>query len=327
MCIIAAKAKGVKMPDKATIENMWFNNPDGAGFMYMKDGKVRIEKGFMKLKDLEDALSRVNEKTNLDETSVVLHFRIATHGGVIPSNTHPFPVSSSMGILQKLRCTTSLGVAHNGIIDITPRKGVSDTMEYVATQLAPLYKGVPKFYLNKNLMEMVDNAIKSKLAILNGEGEIYTIGKFEEDNGILYSNTSYKPYSLYGKYWKNVWDEYDYLDELEEDNPSSYRYKEERLLRWFDFDEDVTCMDSKGRWIDSYEYDLAVDSDGHLYRYDYNVDGFVKIDGARAYDKFNRPIYANPDEEDYKLTTLEAVYEFEPYTIAFNKTKGGKGKK
>ena len=325
MCIIAAKAKGVKMPSTTTIENMWFNNPDGAGFMYVKDGKVCIEKGFMKLSDLESALERVNEKTNLEETSVVLHFRIATHGGVLPANTHPFPVSSSIGMLQKLRCTASLGVAHNGIIDITPRKGISDTMEYVATQLAPLYKGVPEFYLNPHLMEMVDNAITSKLAIMNGKGEIYTIGKFEEEDGILYSNTTYKTYYLYGKFWDNKWKDYYLEDEYGVDSPSYYRYKEDRLLRWFDFDEEVTCCDSKGNWIDNYEYDLAVDSDGHLYRYDYNIDGFVKIIGGRAYDKKGQTLYAVDDE--YKLTTLESIFEFEPdIAIARDKTKGGKTK-
>ena len=160
MCIIAAKPAGTKMPATTTIENMWYRNHDGAGFMYAHGGTVHIEKGFMKLDDFKKALERVQEKVNLNATSVVMHFRIATHGGVMPANTHPFPVTSSISMLQKLKCTTSLGVAHNGIISsVNPRKGISDTMEYIASQLAPLYKGVPTFYENPNLMEMVSNAI------------------------------------------------------------------------------------------------------------------------------------------------------------------------
>ena len=50
MCIIAIKEKGVAMPDLETLNNMWNNNPDGAGYMFPFDGKVHIRKGFMSLK-------------------------------------------------------------------------------------------------------------------------------------------------------------------------------------------------------------------------------------------------------------------------------------
>lgn len=323
MCIIAAKPKGVKMPNKSTIENMWYNNHDGAGFMYAKDGVVHIEKGFMKLTDFESALERVSKKVNLDDVSIVMHFRIATHGGVSPANTHPFPVSSSMGILQKLKSTATLGVAHNGIINITPRKGVSDTMEYVASQLAPLYKGVPKFYLNPHLMEMVDNAIQSKLALLNGDGELYTIGKFETDDGILYSNTSYKPYTFYGKYWKDIWADYPGPYETYDDLPAGYSHIGEKLLRWFDYDEEVTCLDGRNRLIDSFELDCAVDRDGNLYEYDYKIGGFVKIKGGRAFDRNGDPMYAVPD--DNYCTTIEDIYDYTP--ILLNKVKNKDKKK
>lgn len=320
MCVIAAKPSGVKMPSVSAIENMWYKNPDGAGFMYAFNGKVYIEKGFMKLNDFEDALERIQQKIDLKDIPVVMHFRIATHGGVIPANTHPFPVSSSMSMLQKLKCNTSLGVAHNGIIEITPRKGVSDTMEYVASQLAPLYKGVPEFYLNPHLMEMVDNAVQSKLAFLTKDGEIYTVGKFETEDDIMYSNSSYKPYEFKGSYWRDIWKDYD----IYEDVPSNYKYIGDRLLRWFDFDEDVTCVDSKGRLIDNYEYDLAVDSDGKLYRYDYNIDGFVEMKGGRAYTSGGKLMYAEAD--DNKFVTMEPIYDYLPTVCIPTNTLKGKKK-
>ena len=62
MCIIAIKQAGIKMPATTTIENMWHNNKDGAGFMYTKDGNVHIEKGLITLKDFKAALKRL-EKT------------------------------------------------------------------------------------------------------------------------------------------------------------------------------------------------------------------------------------------------------------------------
>ena len=315
MCIIAAKPRGVKMPSKTTIENMWFNNHDGAGFMYAHDGKVHIEKGFMKLSDFESALERVGKTINLDDVSVVMHFRIATHGGVSPANTHPFPVSTSIGLLQKLKCKAPLGVAHNGIINITPRKGISDTMEYIATQLAPLYKGVPHFYNNPHLMELVENGVQSKLAIMNGDGEIYTVGKFETDKDILYSNDTFKPYAFYGKFWKDTWSDY-YMDD-DYDALPWYTFKGEKLLRWFDYDEEIILLDSKNRWIDNYDGDYAVDTDGLLYRLDYNIGGFIKVEGGRAFDSKNELIVAQADNDE--LVTLERVYEYKPVKSVNNK--------
>ena len=59
MCIIAAKAKGVAMPDDQTIENMWYGNSDGAGFMYAENGKVYIRKGFMEYSQFRKALDEL----------------------------------------------------------------------------------------------------------------------------------------------------------------------------------------------------------------------------------------------------------------------------
>ena len=184
MCIIAAKPAGVNMPEDKILENMWNRNDDGAGFMYAVNGKVYIEKGFMKYKDLKTRLDQLGRKYNLRKLPMVMHFRITTHGGTKPENCHPFPISDSVGMLKKLKLTTSIGVAHNGIIPISPRKDISDTMEYIASQLAPLSKAVPMFYKDKNLMQMTANAIDSKMAFLTGDGKIYTIGDFIADKGI-----------------------------------------------------------------------------------------------------------------------------------------------
>ena len=47
MCIICAKPAKTAFPDAETIRTMWYRNPDGAGIMYARDGKVCIEKGFI----------------------------------------------------------------------------------------------------------------------------------------------------------------------------------------------------------------------------------------------------------------------------------------
>ena len=119
MCIIAAKPAGVKLPERDVFRTMWDGNSDGAGFMYVENGHVKIEKGFMKYKNFTKALDKVAGRLDLTKTPMVFHFRITTHGGTKPENTHPFPITDNIGALKKHTMTTDVGVAHNGIIDLS----------------------------------------------------------------------------------------------------------------------------------------------------------------------------------------------------------------
>ena len=56
MCVICASPKGVRQPAVSEIKRMFFRNPDGAGYMAARDGKVIIHKGFMRLDDFMNAL-------------------------------------------------------------------------------------------------------------------------------------------------------------------------------------------------------------------------------------------------------------------------------
>lgn len=295
MCVIAAKPAGVKFPGEETLNNMFWNNPDGAGYMYAEKGVVYIQKGLMTRDDFGASINRLKAKKDLDKLPMVMHFRITTHGGTKPENTHPFPVTESVGALQKRKMKCSLGVAHNGIIDITPRKGISDTMEYVVSQLGPLYKAVPKFYENKDLMRMVSNAIDSKMAFLTGAGKIYTIGSFTEDSGIKYSNQSFKyprsftQYSIagYGS-WE---DDVDFVS-------GRYAYKQ---VMWFDSDE-VVVVTPSGEVIEC-PYDFAMDKEGKIYSFSISANSMKYMPGYRAYDqKWRTPRW------DENLVSVEATF-------------------
>ena len=92
MCIIAIKPKNKPIFDDETIEMMYQRNPDGAGIMYLKpDGNVHIEKGFFSSKDV---LNYVHAHPELNDTDVVMHFRIATSGKRDGLGCHPYPVWS-----------------------------------------------------------------------------------------------------------------------------------------------------------------------------------------------------------------------------------------
>ena len=58
MCIICSSKTGVRQPTFGTIRTMFGNNPHGAGYMFARDGKVHIRKGFMDVDSLLDALRR-----------------------------------------------------------------------------------------------------------------------------------------------------------------------------------------------------------------------------------------------------------------------------
>ena len=292
MCIIAAKPAGVAMPSRDTIRTMWDGNRDGAGLMYLDGGKVTIEKGFMTYKSFAKKLDQLEKRLDLTRTPVVMHFRITTHGGTKPENCHPFPITDSIGALKKLTSRTDVGVAHNGIIHIIPRSGISDTMEYIASQLAPLKRALPRFYENKNAMLLVKNAIDSKMAFLTKEGKIYTVGDFVTDKGVLYSNRSYIKSSLR---YRDLGSWNCYAD-FEDD--------------WGDFQgigyDDVKCL----MWLDETDYlksedgslieglDFLIDESGKVYEYDYNSDAAFLVEGMTAYTEAGTPKHFDFDQAE-----------------------------
>lgn len=197
MCVIAIKPKGTEMPSDETIGNMWDNNPDGAGFMYAHGGKVHIEKGYMKLKHFCKRLSKLGKEINVFNTTVILHFRIGTHGSKNAANTHPFPISDSLGVLTRLKCECDIGVVHNGIIPIKIRnKDISDTMEYVMSQLSLWREVDAEFYRSEAALKLIAQQTGSKFAFLAPDGDYSTIGTFIPDANVLYSNVSFEPWEV-----------------------------------------------------------------------------------------------------------------------------------
>ena len=280
------------MPTSKEINNMWSRNRDGAGIMYAIGGKVHIEKGFMEYADFVERIDQLDDIYGLKNLALVMHFRITTHGGTSAECTHPFPITDSMGMLRKLNHKTTIGVAHNGIIPgCSGGKDFSDTMEYIAGQLAPLYKAVPKFYENKHLMQMIKAATESKLAFLTSDGKIYTVGKFFEHNGIMYSNTSYEH--------MNTWRDYDYSKWSYsggwENGSCLGRITAELDLMWLDDAKGEYVVDEKGQFAYSGEY--AIDSYNYVYVYNYDEDAFVACYQYKAYNCEGMALKFNPNAE------------------------------
>lgn len=232
---------------------------------------------------------------------------ISAQRRAVAANTHPFPVTDSIKSLQQTRSTATIGVAHNGIIPITPRKGISDTMEYIATQLAPLNRALPDWYHSEPALELVKNALHSKLAVLTCEGEIVTIGDFVEDNGVLYSNESFRGY---GARWANAWC-YSSWDLDEWDAPAPKAKKSAKKKKGKKQPRAFTVRQKELMWLglaDSGAYvsdpktghilegdDFLLDPDGRVYLYDPATDTASKTDGYRAYTSNGTSLRYNED--------------------------------
>jgi len=200
MCIIVVKKAGIPLPNKQTLKTCWNNNSDGAGYMLARRKSVTIRKGFM---DFDSFYNSLRSVKNSEDLPIVLHFRITTHGGTFPQNTHPFPVTDSVEEIRKLKCRTTLGIAHNGIIKIGGNSKISDTMNFVIEELSLFNQICPNWYKDELSLKFIKQRIDSKLAILDRFGHIATVGQFYEEDGILYSNYSYMEYSNYGSYWNS----------------------------------------------------------------------------------------------------------------------------
>jgi len=200
MCIIVAKRAGIELPSLEILKTCFQNNPDGAGIAYGSFGGVTIEKGFMEFEELETALSKIEHIKNLN---MLLHFRISTAGGVSEFLTHPYPLTNDIDKMLELSGQVTTAIMHNGVIPaMYPAKGVNDTMMYIKDVMYPLAKLNRRFYDDSRCRTILETTSHSKLAIINSAG-IHLIGKFQEKDGILYSNDTYsysKKYYCYSQY-------------------------------------------------------------------------------------------------------------------------------
>lgn len=182
MCIAICKPEGVIIPT-SHLEACFQNNPDGAGFAYAENDKLTIHKGLMTFDAFTKAFKEHKEK------AAIIHFRITTHGDTDEYNTHPFEVGKNLAMI------------HNGVINAVDRKEdltKSDTYHFNTQILNPLYKRDSRFIFKNHFKELIKHYIGySKLVFINNKGHFQIINEQAGtwDEGVWYSNTSYKPRS------------------------------------------------------------------------------------------------------------------------------------
>ena len=225
MCVIAYKPMNEKFMSKKTLLQCFKSNPDGAGYMFPTDGKVHIRKGFMDFQSFWESLKNTRAEYG-DSIPYVMHFRISTQAGVNPQCCHPYPLSPRMPDLKKLKVSSSIGIAHNGIIQLTSDKSIkeyNDTMKFITDYVTLLVKSVD-WWKNPNIASALAVLCGSKLAVMGGDNHVELIGNFilDKDDKCYYSNSSYqapswgKPSYCYDDEWEWYYDKkkkcYDFHD-------------------------------------------------------------------------------------------------------------------
>lgn len=206
MCVIAFSPKNSAAPTETQIRQMFKKNPDGAGYAYEEGGKVKFKKGFMNVESLLAELKPLNQWTNKD---LAIHFRIGTAGKNDQKTTHPFPLSDNFGELRKLEGEGPV-LFHNGVISglgglIDPLS--SDTQDFVAG-VATRFLNKPK-QPSKVAKTIIEDIIgSSKLLVMHGKNRNIMFGKWEQLDGVYYSNLYWKPTEQ--TCWYGGYSQYDY---------------------------------------------------------------------------------------------------------------------
>ena len=136
MCVAIYKPKETILPSLEILKQCWDANPDGAGFALFTGGEkyaIEIHKGYMTWKSFVTAYEKYLADFDGD---LLLHFRIATHGGISSGLTHPFSLTKDVKLLKHTNVLTNYALIHNGMLPIESEEG-SDTMEF-CRRLAPL---------------------------------------------------------------------------------------------------------------------------------------------------------------------------------------------
>lgn len=204
MCIAIVAKPGVVVPTGNLVRS-FARNSDGAGFAYVdKDnGKVRIKKGFMTSIAFLNAYQEVVKEGHHLNMPMLLHFRIATLGGINHDNCHPFPIKNG-------------ALIHNGVLWSGPSGAIkSDTREFA--------EGISEKCTPANLRAVRDDLEfelgGNKIAFLFDDGDTVILNEKygTEVDGAWYSNSSYKNY---GTSYKPQDDEYPYEDVLNAYGPA-----------------------------------------------------------------------------------------------------------
>jgi predicted glutamine amidotransferase len=176
MCIAIYKPAKLEIPENH-LKNSWAENSDGAGFAFIKNGKVAIRKGYLNWDEFLQGYK--NHFKHNKDSPFLIHFRIRSLGDKDISNTHPFQFPGG-------------ALIHNGTIGGTRAQnlsGKSDTALFTE-HFADKFKYET---LLKNKQAIEDALSFNKVAFLFDSGKYLIMNEASGHwrNDIWYSNYTY----------------------------------------------------------------------------------------------------------------------------------------
>jgi len=162
MCLLIANPENKPIP-MSVFETAHESNPDGFGISFLRDGKAIIKKSVESTPDEQFAAAKKYG------WPPIMHWRYSTSGATCGKFAHPF----------RLAPTTT--IAHNGVLPIKIKKGLSDT----ATLVRDLRK--KPFEAVKTLRELDFSG--NKFVVLNTK-RLHIVGEEQGEwvDGVWYSN-------------------------------------------------------------------------------------------------------------------------------------------
>jgi predicted glutamine amidotransferase len=206
MCVIAICQNNYLTEEE--IRKMWLANSQGAGLVWWNKG-LKMKKGFMKLKELLSFYHSIKAFPH------IVHFRMATSGGVRESLTHPFQVKTSRGVAY---------LFHNGVWSdyesfetYLKLKGLIKKDEAVSDTLV-LSKVLTELYDIEKICQFLEKLRWGKFVLALND-EYIKIGDFQKlKEGIEVSNRgwcyqrslgfggSYYDYGIKWDYYDKKWE-------------------------------------------------------------------------------------------------------------------------
>lgn len=195
MCILITKPRGVQFPPIEAIQNSIANNPDGFAVAYNHGGRIETYKTMSAARFIR-AYKRLTSTLDTDDTAMIIHARIATHGAVGLPNCHCW--------LSFENTPKELAFAHNGILSVPTRDGLTDSETFLRDYFEPAFVRGGWSTASEIIRRKIGG---SKFAFIDRAGNIRSYGQFIADGGCYYSNRSYEHTNMarYSnpRYWKS----------------------------------------------------------------------------------------------------------------------------
>lgn len=164
MCLLIHAPAGADVDD-GWLEDFYFHNPDGYGFMYAKDSQLHT---FKRLGTLAQFIEDWRAHVQFDRT---IHLRRRTHGAVNIDNCHPYWI---VGPDDKGK--TPVALMHNGILHTGNTKDttMSDTWHFIQDTLRPILLSAPQLISSPQFLGLVGDFIGSgnKFALMDNKGNV-----------------------------------------------------------------------------------------------------------------------------------------------------------